>query len=146
MSGGGGGAGRPLRIAVWIVSGLLALAFLFIGGVKVVMPAADMEAASQGVPVVLLKIAGVAEVLGALGIVLPAATRILPVLTPIAATGLVITMAAATVIDVTLGHYPIAVQTAVMGLLAGFVAWARFGPAAIAPRGSGQPRVGTATG
>lgn len=146
MNGGGGGAGRPLRIAVWIVSVLLALAFLFIGGMKVVMPAADMEAASHGIPVVLLKIAGCAEVLGALGIVLPAATRILPVLTPVAATGLVVTMVGATVIDVTLGLYPIAAQTAILGLLAGFVAWARFGPAAIAPRGSGQPRLGTATG
>ena len=135
-----------MRIAVWIVSVLLALAFLFIGGMKVVMPAADMAAASQGVPVVLLKIAGVAEVLGALGLVLPAATRILPVLTPIAAAGLVLTMVGATLINIGLGLYPIAVQTVVLGLLAGFVAWARFGPAAIAPRGTGRPTLDTAAG
>jgi DoxX-like family len=146
MNGDSGGAGRSTRIAVWIVSVLLALAFLFIGGVKVLMPVADMEAASHGVPVVLLKIAGCAEVLGALGIVLPAATRILPVLTPVAAAGLVITMVGATITDVALGLYPVAAQTALLGVLAGFVAWARFGPAAIAPRGTGQPRLGTATG
>lgn len=127
-----------MRIAVWVVSVLLALAFLFIGGVKVMMPAAEMEAASQGVPVVALKIAGVAEVLGALGLVLPAATRILPVLTPIAASGLVIVMIGATIIDLSLGHYSLAAQTVVLGLLAGFVAWARFGPAAVAPRGAGR--------
>ncbi|MGH3588628.1 MAG: DoxX family protein, partial [Pseudonocardia sp.] len=131
-----------MRIAVWIVSVLLALAFLFIGGVKVLMSVAEMEATGQGVPVVLLKIAGYAEVLGALGLVLPAATRIVPVLTPIAATGLVVTMIGATLTNIILGIYPLAVQTAVLGLLAAFVAWARFGPAAVAPRGaraSGAP-------
>jgi hypothetical protein len=130
-----------MRIAVWIVSVLLALAFLFIGGVKVMMSVADMEAGSQGVPVVLLKIAGFAEVLGAFGLVLPAATRILPVLTPVAATGLVITMIGATSINIAIAFYPIAVQTAVLGVLAAFVAWARFGPAAITPRGAGEPRL-----
>lgn len=124
-----------MRIAVWVVSVLLALAFLFVGGVKVMMPAAEMAAGSHGVPVVLLKIAGVAEVLGALGLVLPAATRILPVLTPVAAIGLALTMTGATITDVVLGLYPVAVQTAVLGVLAGLVAWARLGPAAIAPRG-----------
>ena len=125
-----------MRTAVWILSALLALAFLFIGGVKVVMPVADMEAASQGVPVMLLKIAGIAEVLGALGIILPAATRIMPVLTPIAAAGLAVTMTGATIINIGLGAYPLVVQTVLLGLLAGFVAWARFGPAAITPRGT----------
>jgi hypothetical protein len=135
-----------MRIAVWIVSVLLALAFLFIGGVKVVMPAADMVSASHGVPVVLLKIAGFAEVLGALGIILPAATRILPVLTPVAAAGLVLTMAGATITDISLGLYPVAAQTALLGVMAGFVGWARFGPAAIPPRGTGQPTLDTASG
>jgi DoxX-like family len=125
-----------MRTAVWIVSALLALAFLFIGGIKVVMPAAEMASASQGVPVVLLKIAGFAEVLGALGIILPAATRILPVLAPIAAAGLALTMIGATIINIAIGAYPLVMQTVLLGLLAGFVAWARFGPAAIAPRGT----------
>ncbi|WP_232666502.1 DoxX family protein [Pseudonocardia sp. TRM90224] len=129
-----------MRIAVWIVSALLALAFLFIGGTKVLMPVADMEAASMGVPVVLLKIAGVAEVLGAFGIILPAATRILPALTPVAAAGLTLTMVGATVINIGLGIYALAAQTAVLGLLAALVAWARFGPAAIAPRGQAPVR------
>ncbi|MEJ3659174.1 DoxX family protein [Actinomycetes bacterium KLBMP 9759] len=129
-----------MRVAVWIVSVLLALAFLFIGGTKVLMPVADMAAGSHGIPVVLLKIAGVAEVLGAVGLVLPAATRIMPVLTPVAAAGLTLTMVGATAIDIGLGIYALAAQTAVLGLLAAFVAWARFGPAAIAPRGQAAVR------
>jgi hypothetical protein len=134
-----GRTGGPMRIAVWIVSGLLALAFLFIGGMKVVTPATDLAAMGMGVPAVLLKIAGYAEVLGAVGLVLPAATRVLPVLTPLAASGLVLTMIGATITNVIIGLYPVAVQTIVLGLVAGFVAWARFGPAAIAPRGTGEP-------
>jgi uncharacterized membrane protein YphA (DoxX/SURF4 family) len=131
--------GESMRIAVWIVSALLALAFLFIGGTKVVMPVAEMEATGQGVPVVLLKIAGVAEVIGAFGLILPAATRIRPVLTPVAAAGLVVTMIGAIIINVAIGAYPLVVPPALLGLLAGFVAWARFGPAAIAPRGTPEP-------
>jgi hypothetical protein len=139
------GWGLPVRIAVWVVSVLLALAFLFIGGMKVMMPVADLAAGSQGVPVVLLKIAGVAEVLGALGLVLPAGTRILPVLTPVAAAGLVFTMIGATVTNILIGLYPVAAQTVVLGVLAAFVAWARFGPAAIAPRRAG-PALDAASG
>jgi hypothetical protein len=123
-----------MRIAVWIVSALLALAFLFIGASKVFVPAAELETMAQGVPVVLLKIAGIAEMLGALGLVLPAATRILPVLTPIAGCGLVVTMIGATITNLLIGEYALVGQTVFLGTLAAFVAWARFGRCAIAPR------------
>ena len=125
-----------MRIATWIVSGALALAFLVIGGSKVLSPPEAMQAMAAGVPVALLKIAGVAEVVGAVGLVLPAATRVLPILTPIAAAGLVVTMAGAVVTNVIIGAYPLVVQPLVLGLLAGFVAWARFGRCAITPRTS----------
>ena len=63
-----------MKIAVWIVSGLLAVMFLFTGLFKLFASTADLEASAQGVPVILLRIAGTAEVLGALGLILPAAT------------------------------------------------------------------------
>lgn len=125
-----------MKYLVWIVSALLALAFLFIGGTKLLMSTADMAAASQGVPVILLRIAGTAEVLGALGLILPAATRILPILTPLAAVGLVVTMIGATITNVVVGTYPLAVQTVVLGLLAAFVAWARLTRQPVQPRAS----------
>lgn len=123
-----------MKIAVWVVSGLLALVFLGIGMSKLVMSASDLESMAEGVPVALLRIAGTAEVLGALGLVGPALTRILPVLTPIAAVGLVLTMVGATITNIIIGEYAIIAQTLVLGALAGFVAWARFGPYAIQPR------------
>lgn len=127
-----------MKITVWIVSGLLAVMFLFIGLMKVVTPAAELEVAAQGVPVLLLKIAGIAEVLGALGLVLPALTRIVPILTPLAASGLVLTMIGATITNMITGQYALIPMTVVLGLLAGFVAWARFGEYAIHPRGAVQ--------
>lgn len=131
-----------MRIAVWVVSGLLALGFLGTGAMKVLPPEADVAALAEGVPVVLMRIAGVAEVLGALGLVLPAATRITPILTPLAASGLVVTMTGATIANVAIGMYASIVQTIIFGALAAFVAWARFGPYAVRPRDDHASRDG----
>lgn len=64
-----------------------------------------------------IKLIGAAEVHGAIGLVLPAATGILPWLTPLAA-----------VVHVRHGEAQVIVVNAVLGLLAAFVAWQRFGP------------------
>jgi hypothetical protein len=115
-----------MKIAVWIVSGLLAVAFLFAGLVKLLASTADLEASAQGVPVILLKIAGTAEVLGALGLILPAATRVMPILTPLAAAGLTVVMVGATITNLIIGEYAIMLQTVLLGLLSAWVAWVRF--------------------
>lgn len=123
-----------MKIAVWILSGLLALFFIFAGVTKLVMSADDLTANAEGVPVILLRIAGVAEILGAIGLIVPALTRIRPQLTPLAAAGLVVVMIGATITNIIIGEWAIMVQTFVVGVLCAFVAWARFGPAAIAPK------------
>jgi uncharacterized membrane protein len=128
-----------MKIAVWIVSGLLAVAFLLTGLSKLLTPTTELESMAQGVPVSLLRIAGAAEVLGALGLILPAVTRILPILTPLAATGLVVTMAGATITNFIIGEYAIAAETVILGVLAGFVAWARSRPQRIEPRHVPEP-------
>ncbi|MGP3991834.1 DoxX family protein [Streptomyces sp. 3N207] len=130
-----------MRIAVWIISALLALMFLVAGGLKIVGSAADLEAMGEGIPTVLFRIAGIAEVLGALGLILPAATRILPWLTPIAASGLVLTMIGAAIANLATGAYSVVPQTVLIGALAAFVAWTRFGTHAIAPRPQNAPPV-----
>ena len=122
-----------MKLAVWVVSGLLALGFLGTGAMKVFPPEADVAALAEGVPVVLMRIAGVAEIIGALGLILPAATRIMPILTPLAASGLVVTMIGATIANLVIGEYASIVQTIIFGALAAFVAWARFGPYAVEP-------------
>lgn len=128
-----------MKITVWVISALLAVAFLFIGGMKLIIPTAEMELMSQGVPVILLRIAGAAEVLGALGLILPAVTRIAPVLTPLAAGGLVVVMLGAIIANIIVGAYPAVIQPVVLGLLAGFVAWARLTRQPVQPRTGAQP-------
>jgi uncharacterized membrane protein len=123
-----------MKKTVWIVSGLLAVAFLFTGFAKLLTPTADLEVAAGGVPIILLRIAGGAEVLGALGLILPASTRILPFLTPVAAGGLVFTMIGAVTTNIIIGEYGLAVMPALLGVLSAFVAWARFGPQAVESR------------
>jgi len=123
-----------MKITVWIASSLLAFAFLVAGGGKLLTPAGELQQMAEGVPVALLKLAGAAEVLGAIGLVLPAATRIMPILTPIAATGLVMTMVGATITNLAVGEPASAFPTIVLGTFAALVAWARFGPVAVEPR------------
>jgi hypothetical protein len=84
-----------------------------------------------------MRIAGFAEIIGAIGLIVPAATRILPILTPIAAVGIFVTMLGATIANLVTGTPAIIWQTILACLLAAFVAWARFaGPAQVAPRAS----------
>jgi hypothetical protein len=110
---------------LWIIQVLLALTFLFAGGLKLVMPIAEM-ARQVGLPEALLRFVAVAEVLGALGLILPGLFRIRPRLTPLAASGLVIIMIGATTI--TLQHMGVAqaLFPLATGLLALFVAYGRW--------------------
>src|SRR2546425_7867969 len=67
-----------MNVALWIIQGLLAALFLFAGGAKLVM-SADQMAGPVALPVWFLRFIGVAEVLGALGLVLPGLQRVRPV-------------------------------------------------------------------
>lgn len=117
--------GRPIMsYALWVVQVLLALLFLFAGGAKLVLPAEALKGPVP-VPVVFLRFIGVCEVLGAIGLILPGLLRIWPVLTPLAAAGLMIIMIDATVVNVVGGGGAIALITLVLGLLAAFVAYGR---------------------
>ena len=89
-----------MTIAFWLVQGLLALLFLFAGVVKAVLPLPrvnQMFPWAKDVPPGLTRFIGGAELLGALGIILPAATGILPWLTSAAAMGLALVLLCAAV-------------------------------------------------
>ncbi len=119
------GRERPaMNVALWIVQGLLAALFLFAGGAKLVM-SADQMAGPVALPVWFLRFIGVAEVVGALGLVLPGLLRVRPVLTPLAAAGLVIIMIGATVVMWAGGMVAVALMNLVVALLAAFVAYGR---------------------
>jgi len=114
-----------MNIALWIVQGLLALIFLFAGGMKLVLPLEEL-AGPVPLPGLFMRFIGVAEVLGAIGLILPGLLRIRPGLTPPAAAGLVIIMIGATVTTLAGGDLAAALISVVVGLLSAFVAYGRW--------------------
>jgi len=114
-----------MHYALWTVQWLLALLFLWAGGVKLVLPLEQL-AGPISLPGWFLRFIGVTEVLGALGLVLPGLLRIRPGLTPLAATGLVIIMLGATVLGLAIGDLAMALVPLVVGLLVAFVAYGRW--------------------
>lgn len=122
-----------MNIALWTVQGLLALLFLWAGGMKLVLPL-DSLAGPVALPGAFLRFIGVVEVLGALGLVLPGLLRIRPGLTPLAAAGLVIVMIGATAVTLAAGEGAMALVPLAVGLLAALVACGRWRLAPVSPR------------
>jgi DoxX-like family len=118
---------------LWVVQGLLALLFLFAGGMKLILPLEQMTGPVP-IPGLLLRFIGVVEVLGALGLILPGLLGIRPGLTPLAAAGLVIVMIGATVITLAGDAAAPALIPLAVGLLAAFVAYGRWRLAPIGRR------------
>jgi len=113
--------------ALWIIQILLALVFLFAGGTKLVMSVAEMNAGgAMPLPGPFLRFIGVAEIAGALGLILPGALHIRPGLTPLAAAGLTIIMIGATVITAMTMSATIALLPFTVLLLTVLVAYARW--------------------
>lgn len=116
-----------MNIALWIVQVLLALLFLFAGGMKLVLPIEEMtKQMPLPLPDLFLRFTGIVEVLGAIGLILPWLLRIRPGLTPVAAAGLVIVMIGAMVYTVAAGDIASALMPLVVGILAAFVAYGRW--------------------
>jgi uncharacterized membrane protein YphA (DoxX/SURF4 family) len=115
---------RKTGIALWVVQSLLGALFLFAGSMKFIIPMAEMTKQIP-FPGWFLHFIGVAEVLGGIGLILPSLLRIKPVLTPVAASGLVIIMFGATVTTLFTPAPAGAIVPFVIGLLAAFVAYGR---------------------
>jgi hypothetical protein len=117
---------RLRSVTLWIMQGALALLFLFTGGSKLLLPTTVLLAQMAfPLPIWFLRVIGVIEVAGALGLILPQLTRIKPGLTPLAAGGLALEMVGATIVTVMgMGVAP-ALFPLIVGLLAVFVAYGR---------------------
>jgi hypothetical protein len=116
-----------MTYALWIVQVLLALIFGFAGGIKLVLPIDVLQAQMQlSLPGVFIRFIGVAEVLGALGVILPGVLRIRPYLTPLAAAGLVTLMLGAVMFIPPDSELIAVLLPVVLGLLAAFVAYGRW--------------------
>lgn len=128
---------RVWSIALWIVQIALAVAYAPAGWFKMTMPLPElgtMMAWTADIPELLVRFIGAAEIAAAIGLVLPAATRILPGLSPLAAAGLVLIQLSAIVFHVSRAEFVSLPFNALLLLAAAFVAWGRWRNAPIAPR------------
>ena len=113
-------------ILLWTVQGVLALMFLFAGGMKLILPIQLLLAQMpMPLPGLFVRFIGLAEVAGGLGLLLPGLLRIRPLLTPLAALGLVLDMLGATAYNLISGQIGSAVVTVVLGLICVAIAYSR---------------------
>jgi len=127
---------KGLHIGLWVVQVLLALAFGAAGAMKSMTPIDELAtklpwvASAPG----LARFVGISELLGAIGLILPAATRVRPKLTVYAAAGIALIMVLGTAFHIYRGEGTAVPVTLILGSLAGFVIWGRLRKAPIAPR------------
>lgn len=118
-----------MNIVLWIVQILLALAFAMAGIMKVTQPIDRLESRMGWVKSVGprgVRLIGSLEILGAIGLILPAITGILPWLTPLAASCLGLTMIGAMITHGRRGEYSQIGINLILLVLTLFVAYGRF--------------------
>jgi uncharacterized membrane protein YphA (DoxX/SURF4 family) len=124
-----------MNILLWILQSLLGLLFIFSGVMKFLMSVAEMnEQAPVHLPGIFIHFIGVCEILGGIGLILPSLLRIKPSLTPLAAAGLAIITAGATVITLMGPMKGMVVVPLVTCLLCIVVAWGRWRIAPVPPK------------
>jgi uncharacterized membrane protein YphA (DoxX/SURF4 family) len=121
-----------VNIALWIVASVLAAVFLASGASKILQPREKVIASgskwAEDYSPDKVKLIGVIEAIGAIGLILPAALGILEILTPMAATGLALVMVAAVLVHLRRNETNHVVNPLVLGAIAATVAVLRFGP------------------
>jgi len=115
-----------MRVAYWIVAGLLALFYLYAGGIKVARSKDQLRPMMgwvDSVPLRLVRAIGVLEVLGALGLILPPLTGIAPALALAAATGLALIQVGAMALHLSRGEAAVIWLNIALLALAGSAIW-----------------------
>jgi uncharacterized membrane protein YphA (DoxX/SURF4 family) len=113
--------GEKMNEILWILQGLLALVFLINGAMKIIRPKEQLAAQMGWVNDVsqpVIRLIRFVEILGAVGLILPSVTGILPWLTPLAAAGLALTMVGATLTNYRLKELPMVGLNTVLLVLA----------------------------
>lgn len=119
---------KLLHYGLWATQLLLAAMFLMAGGMKMAAPIEQLQEQMPWVSGALgsfVRVIGFTEVLGAIGLIVPAATRILPRLTPLAALGLVGVMLVASVMHLVRGEAAVIPMTLTFAGMSAFVVWGR---------------------
>jgi uncharacterized membrane protein YphA (DoxX/SURF4 family) len=126
-----------MNLALWVVAIVLAAVFGGSGLMKQFVPKDKLVTAgqgwAQGFNPTSIRLIGLAEILGAIGLVLPGAVHIAPILVPLAAVGLALVMVGAVVVHARRNETVNVAVNLVLIALAVFVAWGRFGPYSFTP-------------
>jgi uncharacterized membrane protein YphA (DoxX/SURF4 family) len=120
-----------MNFTLWIIAGLLAAVFLFAGTIKLIVPKEKLAAKGGWVEdfsAGFVKALGAVEILGAVGLILPALLDIAPVLVPLAALGLGLIMIGAAIVEFRRQEFKHMLLNLTYLALIAFVAWGRFGP------------------
>ena len=118
-----------MNIALWVIQALLAIAFLGAGIRKITQSQAKLTQSMLWVastPLGFVRFIGIAEILGAIGLIIPAVTKIAPWLTPVAAIGLAITMVSAALLHMMRKEYAMMTPSIILLLLTLVVILGRF--------------------
>ena len=125
---------KALHITLWIAQIILGGMFIMAGVMKSTQPIIDLSKSvpwTANVPSVLVRFIGVSEFLSGIGLVLPSLLRIKPILTPIAAIGILLIMVFAMVYHIVNGETNVIGINIAFGLVAAFIAWGRLKKAPI---------------
>ena len=123
-----------MNILLWVLQILLAAAFAAHGVIFLNPPPELLVEMDKTLPTWFRLFLGVAEVLAAVGLTLPGMTRIMPRLVALAAVGIMIVMISATILHTMRAEYSSAVTTAILLVIATFVAYMRWKVKPIQPR------------
>ena len=126
-----------MNLALWVMAIVLAAVFAASGLMKQFVPKDKLVTSGQGwaqdFSPTSIRLIGLAEILGAIGLVLPGVVHVAPILVPLAAVGLALVMAGAAAVHARRKEAPMVAMNAVLLVLAVFVAWGRFGPYSFTP-------------
>ena len=120
---------KNLHIVLWVLQVLLAGFFIMVGFMKLTTPIAAIGAQMPWVleySPFLIRFIGLSQVLGGIGLIIPAATRIKPFLTTWAAFGLSLIMILAALFHLSRGEYSGIIMPLVIAAIAYFIGWARY--------------------
>lgn len=120
-----------MNIAIWVLQAVLALLFLAAGAMKASKSREELAESMGWVEDFSeksIRSIGLVEILAAFGLLLPSMSGILPVLTPLAATGLAITMVLAIGVHLRRREFPAIAVNLILLAMSAVVAWGRFGP------------------
>ena len=126
-----------MNISLWVVQGLLAAMFLMAGANKLFQSIPELSKMLPWVtqvPEGLVRFIGFSELLGGIGLLLPAILRIKPILTSYAAIGLAVVMLLASIFHISKGEMSVIGMNFVFMAMALFVAWGRMKKVPVLPK------------